>query len=65
LASEVDQWDNLTFLTKLNLHLWITKAAIVLFGKMRPSIFVSGLPHHLGSKEADGMEKDYHHFGPR
>jgi ATP-dependent DNA helicase RecG len=68
LASEVDQWDNLTFLNKAKICMSgrITKAAIVLLGKNEAEHFLSPAIARITwvLKEADGMEKDYHHFGP-
>jgi ATP-dependent DNA helicase RecG len=68
LASEVDQWDNFTFLNKAKICISgkITKAAIVLLGKNEAEHFLSPAIARITwvLKEADGMEKDYHHFGP-
>jgi ATP-dependent DNA helicase RecG len=68
LAGEVDQWDNLTFLNKAKICISgkITKAAIVLLGKNESEHFLSPAIARITwvLKDADGMEKDYHHFGP-
>ena len=68
LAGEVGQWDNLTFLNKAKICISgkITKAAIVLLGKNESEHFLSPAIARITwvLKEADGMEKDYHHFGP-
>jgi ATP-dependent DNA helicase RecG len=68
LAGEVDQWDNLTFLNKAKICISgkITRAAIVLLGKNESEHFLSPAIARITwvLKEAGGMEKDYHHFGP-
>lgn len=69
LAGEVDGWDTTaTFLNKAKLlkNGRITNAAILLLGK-------ESAEHHLAPaiakiswilRDRDGLEKDYHHFGP-
>lgn len=68
LATEVDQWDNLTFLnkTKICISGKITKAAIILLGKNESEHFLYPAIARITwvLKEPDGMEKDHQHFGP-
>ncbi len=68
LAVEVDNWDDMTFLSKLRLAYQgqITRAAIVLLGKDEAQRFISPAQAWLTwvLKDEHGIEKDYRHFGP-
>lgn len=68
LASEVDRWDDLTFLNKAKVCIGgrITRTAILLLGRNEAE-------HHLSPgiaritwllKDERGVEVDYEHFGP-
>jgi ATP-dependent DNA helicase RecG len=68
LASEVNQWDDLTFLNKAKVCVGgrITRTTIILLGK-------NEVEHYLAPgiariswvlKDASGVEQDYQHFGP-
>ncbi|VVB70179.1 Putative DNA-binding domain protein [uncultured archaeon] len=68
LAAEVDRWDDTTFLNKSKVCIkgTITRTAIILLGRNESEHFLSpsvaGITWVL--KDANGMEKDYEHFGP-
>ena len=68
LAAEVDRWDDNTFLNKSKVCIegTITRTAIILLGKNESEHFLSpavaGITWVL--KDANGVEKDYEHFGP-
>ncbi len=68
LAGEVDQWDSLTFLNKAKICISgkVKKAALVLLGKSEAEHLLSPAIARITwvLKEADGIERDYHHFGP-
>lgn len=68
LASEVDGWDDLTFLNKAKVCIngRITRTAIILLGRNEAEHYL-----HPGIariswvlKDERGIEKDYQHFGP-
>jgi ATP-dependent DNA helicase RecG len=67
LASEVDGWDDLTFLNKAKVCVGgkITRAAIILLGAPESTHFLTpSLPQITWIlKDRDGMERDYQHFG--
>ncbi len=68
LSSEVDQWDDATFLNKAKLCIEgkITRTAIILLGKNESEHFLSPSIARITwvLRDEDGMEKDYQHFGP-
>lgn len=68
LASEVDQWDDVTFLNKAKVCIngKITRAAIILLGKSEAEHFIYPAIARITwvLKDANNMEKDYQHFGP-
>lgn len=68
LASEVDQWDDMTFLNKAKICIngKITRAAIILLGKSEAEHFIYPAIARITwvLKDANNMEKDYQHFGP-
>jgi len=68
LASEVDQWDNITFLNKTRVCIEgkTTRTAIILLGKRESEHFLSPAIAQIAwvLKDASGVEKDYQHFGP-
>ncbi|MCK9564439.1 MAG: hypothetical protein M0Q43_00135 [Methanothrix sp.] len=68
LASEVDQWDDVTFLNKAKICIngKITRAAVILLGKSESEHFIYPAIARITwvLKDADNMEKDYQHFGP-
>jgi len=68
LVSEVDQWDDLTFLNKAKVCIngKITRAAIILLGKGEAEHFIYPAIARITwvLKDANNMEKDYQHFGP-
>lgn len=68
LASEADQWDDLTFLNKAKVCIngKITRAAIILLGKNEAEHFIYPAIARITwvLKDANNMEKDYQHFGP-
>lgn len=64
LASDVDSWDDLTFLNKAKLTIKgkITRAAIVLLGKAESEHFIGRAEAKIRwvLKDAKGNDKDYH-----
>ncbi|MDD4549701.1 MAG: putative DNA binding domain-containing protein [Syntrophomonadaceae bacterium] len=68
LASDVDAWDNRTFLNKARLTIQgqITRSAIILLGKEESEHFISPAVAKITwvLKDDQGIEKDYQHFGP-
>jgi len=68
LASEVDQWDDLTFLNKAKICIngKITRASVILLGKSEAEHFIYPAIGRITwvLKDANNMEKDYQHFGP-
>jgi len=68
LASEVDQWDELTFLNKAKVCVGgrITRTAVILLGKNESEHYLSpGIARITWVlKDEQGTEKDYQHFGP-
>jgi ATP-dependent DNA helicase RecG len=68
LASEVDRWDDLTFLNKAKVCIGgrITRTAIILLGRNESEHFLSpGIARITWLlKDEQGIEKDYQHFGP-
>jgi len=68
LASEVDQWDDETFLNKAKVCLngQITRAAIILLGRGEAERLVyTGVGKIVWVlRDEHGLEKDYQHFGP-
>lgn len=64
LASDVDSWDDLTFLNKAKLTIKgkITRAAIVLLGKAESEHFIGRAEAKIRwvLKDARGNDKDYH-----
>jgi ATP-dependent DNA helicase RecG len=67
LASEVDGWNDETFLNKAKVCIdgKVTRTAIILLGKPESDHFLSPAIARLTwiLKGEDGIEKDYHHFG--
>jgi ATP-dependent DNA helicase RecG len=68
LAEEVDQWDDTTFLDKSKVCIdgKITRTAIILLGKNEAEHFIYPAVARISwiLKDANGLEKDYQHFGP-
>ena len=68
LVAEVYQWDDATFLNKAKICIGgrITRTAIVLLGRNEAEHFLSPAVARIAwvLKGADGMERDYQHFGP-
>ncbi len=68
LASEVDQWDDATFLNKARICIngKITRAAVILLGKSEAEHFIYPAIARITwvLKDANNTEKDYQHFGP-
>jgi ATP-dependent DNA helicase RecG len=68
LASEVDQWDDMTFLNKAKICIngQITRTAIILLGKSEAEHFIFPAIARITwvLKDANNKEKDYMHFGP-
>ncbi len=66
LNTEVDSWDDGTFLNKAKLAIKgkITNAAIILLGKEESSTLISPAVAQITwiLKKKDGIEKDYEHF---
>ncbi len=66
LNTEVDSWDDKTFLNKAKLAIKgkITNAAIILLGKEESSTLISPAVAQISwiLKTKDGIEKDYEHF---
>lgn len=68
LASEADQWDDLTFLNKARICIngKVTRSAIILLGKSESENFIYPAIARITwiLKDANNVEKDYQHFGP-
>lgn len=68
LASELDKWDDLLFLSRLRLAVEgkITRAAIILLGREETQHFISPAQAWITwvLRDEHGVEKDYRHFGP-
>ncbi len=68
LASEVDKWDDSSFLNKAKLAVndRITRAAILLLGKPESDHYISPGVAKISwiLKDEHNQEKDYEHFGP-
>jgi len=68
LASEADQWDDLTFLNKARICIngKVTRSAIILLGKSEAENFIYPAIARITwiLKDANNVEKDYQHFGP-
>jgi ATP-dependent DNA helicase RecG len=67
-TDELDQWDDVTFLNKAKVCISgrITNAALILLGKEGSQHFLSPAISNITwvLKDAQGIEKDYEHFGP-
>jgi len=67
-AKEVDEWDDLTFLTKAKVcnQGRITNAALILLGKSEAASLLSPAVAHITwvLRDRDEVEIDYAHFGP-
>jgi len=67
LASDVDTWDDRTFLNKAKLTIQdqITRSAILLLGKEEAEHFISPAVARITwvLRDDNDMEKDYQHFG--
>ncbi len=67
-ASDVDSWDDLTFLNKAKITVQnrITRTAIVLLGRDESEHFLSPSVAKITwvLKDGNNIEKDYEHFGP-
>jgi len=67
-ASEVDSWNNITFLNKAKLTIQgkITNTAIILLGKGESEYFISPSIARISwiLKDEKNFAKDYEHFGP-
>ena len=68
LASEVDEWDDRTFLNKAKICIdgGVTNAAIILLGKEESTHFLSPSVAQMTwvLKNKANVDKDYRHFGP-
>lgn len=68
LATEVDDWDDTTFLNKAKVCIngQITRTAIILLGKNESEHYLSPGIARISwvLKDEHGVEKDYQHFGP-
>jgi len=68
LASEADQWDDMTFLNKAKICINgnITRTAIILLGKSEAEHFIYPAIARITwvLKDANNIEKDYQHFAP-
>ncbi|HAX62294.1 MAG TPA: transcriptional regulator [Elusimicrobia bacterium] len=68
LASDVDVWDDLTFLNKAKVTIQgkITRSAIILLGKSESEHFINPNISKISwiLKDEHNVEKDYEHFGP-
>jgi ATP-dependent DNA helicase RecG len=68
LATEVDGWDDATFLNKAKVYIdgRITRTAIILLGKNEAEHFIAPGIARISwvLKDEKGVEKDYQHFGP-
>jgi ATP-dependent DNA helicase RecG len=67
-TEEIDQWEDLTFLNKAKVCIsgQITHTGIVLLGREEAGHFLSPTLARITwlLRDADGIEKDYEHFGP-
>ncbi len=67
-AKEVDEWDDLTFLTKAKVcnQGRITNTAVLLLGKSEAASLLSPAIAHIAwvLRDKDEIEVDYAHFGP-
>ncbi len=67
-ASDVDSWDDLTFLNKAKITVQgkITRIAIILLGRDESEHFLSPSVAKITwvLKDENNIEKDYEHFGP-
>jgi ATP-dependent DNA helicase RecG len=68
LASEVDGWDDMTFLNKAKVCIngRITRTTIILLGRNEAEHYLSPGIARISwvLKDEHGVEKDYQHFGP-
>ena len=68
LATEVDGWDDMTFLNKAKVCIngQITRTAIILLGRNESEHYLSPGIARISwvLKDEHGVEKDYQHFGP-
>jgi ATP-dependent DNA helicase RecG len=68
LATEVDAWSDETFLNKAKVCIdgKITRTAIILLGKPESDHYLGHAHPQLSwiLKDADGLERDYKHYGP-
>lgn len=68
LASDVDAWNDRTFLNKarLTIHDQITRSTIILLGKEESEFFISPAVARITwiLRDNNDIEKDYQHFGP-
>ena len=68
LATELDEWDNTTFLNKAKVCISgkITRTAIILLGVEESEHFLSPAVARITwiLKDNNNIEKDYQHFGP-
>lgn len=68
LATEVDVWDDMTFLNKAKVCIngRITRTAIILLGRNESEHYLSPAIARITwvLKDEHGIEKDYQHFGP-
>jgi len=66
IADEVDTWDDSTFLnkSKVTINGQVTKAAIILLGKLESEHYISPSSARITwvLKDKDNVEKDYQHF---
>ena len=68
LTTEVDQWDDTTFLNKAKVSIGgqVTRAAIILLGRAEAEHFISPAVARITwvLRDEGGNDKDYQHFGP-
>ena len=68
LADQMDGWSDAVFLNKAKVTIdsKITRTAILLLGREESAYFISPAQARMSwlLKDSDGIEKDYHHFGP-
>ncbi|NLA16180.1 MAG: transcriptional regulator [Bacteroidales bacterium] len=66
LATEIDTWDNITFLNKAKICVKgeVTRTAILLLGKPESEHFINPATAKISwiLRDKDNMEKDYQHF---
>ena len=66
LATEVDQWDDITFLNKAKLAISgaITRSGVILLGKSESEHFIKPALARIVwvLRDKDNIERDYHHF---